>query len=356
MPRPEADRPPNVGRPSTPKTLVGQYRSFANGRFRANQLRRIFSTMQNLKASPQLLRVGKSYQLRFVGAGDDVIAIGQDVVLWSLSQRRRLCSSHPFAHPGHVDISPSGAHAVIKNTAGQLAILSTDNLGIIATLPFDQASEGGRAVYSPCGTQIIDTTWNGLLRLLDSSTGELVHEELSDRVMIKSMACDSRRMLFAYVRQPKVADRVSRTPFSHVVTRSWPFVDHPEVELSVGDHYVDVVSLSPDGSKLAVLQMNCSAEFSLKIVDLLEGSAIASRGVDPGGTNRSLAWSPDGSRLCCVEKGQLSVFDSTSLQYVSRHVDAYPCYVEFSPDGSRIAIGSWEKGIVMPIDQLERVG
>jgi WD40 repeat protein len=309
--------------------------------------------MQKTTVLSKPLRVGKSYQLRFMDGGDNVIAIGRDIVLWNMLQRKRLCSSHPFKHPGHMDVSPSGARVVIKNTAGQLVILSTDSLEVIVAVPFERASEGDRPMYSPCGTQIIDSSWDGLLRLLDSSTGKVVHQELSVGVMIKSMTCDSGRMLFAYVKQPKIADRASRAPFSRVVTRSWPFGDHPEAEISVGDAYVESVSLSPEGRRLAVLQMNACAEFSLRIIDLSEGSAIACRGVDPGGTNRSLAWSPDGSRLCCVEKGQLSVFDSTSLEYVARHVDAYPCYVEFSPDGTRIAIGSWEKGTVLPTDQLE---
>ena len=309
--------------------------------------------MQKTTVLSKPLRVGKSYQLRFIGGGDNVIAIGRDIVLWNMLQRKRLRSSHPFKHPGHMDVSPSGARVVIKNTAGQLVILSTDSLEVMVAVPFERASEGDRPMYSPCGTQIIDSSWDGLLRLLDSSMGKVVHQELSVGVMIKSMTCDSGRMLFAYVKQPKVADRAGRTPFSHVVTRSWPFVDHPEAEISVRDAYVDSVSLSPEGRRLAVLQMNASAEFSLKVIDLSEGSAIACRGVDPGGTNRSLAWSPDGSRLCSVEKGQLSVFDSTSLECVARHVDAYPCDVEFSPDGTRIAIGSWEKGTVLPTDQLE---
>jgi WD40 repeat protein len=309
--------------------------------------------MQTTTVLSKRLRVGKSYQLRCVGGGDKVIAIGRDIVLWSMSSKKRLCSSHPFKHPGHMDVSPADARVVIKNTSGQLVVLSTDSLDVISAFPFERTSEGDRAMFSPCGTQIIDSSWDGLLRLLDSSTGRVLHQELAEGAMFKSMTFDSARKLFAYVKQPKVADRVSRTPFSYVVTRRWPFLEHSETEVSVGDVYVDSVGLSPEGSRLAVLQMNSSAEYSLKITDLSLGSAIACRRVDPGGTHRSLAWSPDGSRLCCVEKGQLSVFDSTSLEYVARHVDAYPCCVEFSPDGTRIAIGSWVKGTVLPTDQLE---
>jgi len=323
-------------------------------RFLGTQSSQNILVMQKIATLSKPLCVGKSYQLRFMGGGD-VIAVGRDLVLWSVLKRKRLRSCHPFKHPGQMDISPSGAHIVVKNTSGQLVVLSSDSLEMVVDVPFDGASEGGRPLYSPCGTQIVDSSWNGLLRLLDCSTGNVVHQELSAGVMLNSMTCDAGRTVFAYVKQPKVPDRVSRTPFSHVVTRRWPFIEHCETEISVGDAYVDSVSLSPDGNRLAVLQTNISAEFSLNVIDLSTGGAIASRGVDPGGTNRSLAWSPDGSRLCCVEKGQLSVFDSTSLNYVARHVDAYPCYAEFSADGMHIAIGSWENGTVLRTDQLEPI-
>ena len=302
------------------------------------------------------LRVGRSYQLRFVAGGSNGIAIGQDIVLWSLSQGKRICSSHPFKHPGSFDISPEGDRLVVKNTSGQLAILSTKDLATIFLFPTEGSSDGGAPLFSRCGKLIIDGSWNGHLRLLDSSNGGLVNEELSEGSMVKSLTSDAQRRLFAYVKQPKVADRVSRLPFSQVVTRRWPFVENPEVEVPVGEHSVGSISLSPDGSRLALLQMNAAAAFSLEIIDLLEGRALASQRVDPGGTNRSLAWSPDGLKLACVEKGQVSVFDAVSLDRVARHVDTYPCFVEFSPDGSSIAMGSWERGVVMPISQLEPMG
>lgn len=263
------------------------------------------------------LRVGRSYKLRFIGRGDHIISVGRDVAIWSIPQKKKLRSCRPFKHPSHVDVSPTGAHAVIKNTAGRLAIVSTDGLDLVVDVRPQEAIEGAAPIYSSCGTRIIDTTWNGLLRILDSSTGEVTHQEQSAGAMIKSMTCDSQRKLFAYVRQPKVSDRSSPLPFSQIVTRKWPFVDHPEVELAVGSAYVDSVSLNPEGSRLAMLQMNSAAEFSLTVVDLLEGCVMACRSIDPGGTNQSLAWSPDGSSLCCVEKGQVSICDSTSLTYLA---------------------------------------
>jgi WD40 repeat protein len=302
------------------------------------------------------LRVGKSYQLRFVAGGSRVIATGRDLVLWSIEQGKRLHSAHPFKHPASIDISPTGDRAVVNNTSGQLAILSTQDLAAIVLFPKGLSSEGGGPMFSPCGTMIIDGSWDGSLRLIDCSTSEVVHQEFSPGTMIKSLTGDSQRRLFAYVRQPKVPDPVSRLPFSHLVIRRWPWVGEPEVEVPIGDSYVAAISLSPEGSRLASLQMNAAAAYNLKVIDLRSGCALADRSVDPGATNWSIAWSPDGTKLGCVEKGQVSVFDAASLERVARHVDAYPCCIEFSPDGTCIAMGSWQKGVVMPVSELEPLG
>ncbi|MDZ7813492.1 MAG: WD40 repeat domain-containing protein [Ideonella sp.] len=304
-------------------------------------------------ATAKRLRVGKSYQLRFVADGSRVIAIGRDIVQWSIEQGKRLCSAHPFKHSGSIDIAPTGDRVVIKNTSGQLAILSTQDLATIVQFPKSLSSEGHGPMFSPCGAMIIDGTLDGYLRLIDCSTSEVVHQEFSQGIVIQSLTGDSQRRLFAYVRQPKVPDPVSRLPFSHLVIRRWPWVGEPEVEVPIGESYVVAISLSPDGGRLASLQMNAAAAYTLKVIDLRSGCALADRGVDRGATNWSIAWSPDGTKLGCVEKGQVSVFDAASLERVARHVDAYPCWVEFSPDGTSIAMGSWQRGVVMPVSQLE---
>ena len=50
------------------------------------------------------------------------------------------------------------------------------------------------------------------------------------------------------------------------------------------------------------------------------------------------------------------MFDASSLKLVGRYPDPYPCSAAFSADGSQIAIGSWEDGIVLGVDEIEQVG
>ncbi|WP_431101596.1 WD40 repeat domain-containing protein [Roseateles noduli] len=315
----------------------------------------MLAAMSDSTPPSRLIRVGKSFQLRFTADGDHVIAVGRDIVVWSLRERQRVGSIRPFAHPAYLDISPCGDRVVVKNTAGRLAILSAAHLELIALFPADQTSEGCQPLFSPCGTRIVDGSGDGALRVLDGETGEVVHQELSAGVMINALACDARRSLYSYVKQRKCKDRDSALPFSQIMLRRWPFEDHSELELPVGAGYVNAATPSPDGSRLAVIQMNTASEMSLQVVDLSTGRCCGRRSILFGGTAWSLGWSPDGTRLCCVERGQLSVFDSSSLRLVGRYIDPYPCSVEFSSDGGKIAIGSWEKGTILGTDQIEAI-
>lgn len=313
----------------------------------------MLAAMSNPTLSSIPMRVGKSFQLRFSADGDYVIAVGRDIVVWSLRERKRVGSVRPFSHPAHLDLSPRGDRVVVKNTAGRIAVLSAPHLVPISLFPGDQASEGCQALYSPCGSRIVDGSWGGALRVLDGETGEAVHEEMFADVMINSLACDARRNLYAYIKQPKCKDRDSALPFSQIMLRKWPFEDHPELELRVEDGYANAAIPSPDGSRIAVIHMKAASELSLQVVDLSTGKYCGRRSILFGGTAWSLGWSPDGALLCCVERGQLSVFDSSSLRLLGRCLDPYPCSVDFSSDGEHIAIGSWEKGMVLRADQIE---
>jgi WD40 repeat protein len=65
-----------------------------------------------------------------------------------------------------------------------------------------------------------------------------------------------------------------------------------------------------------------------------------------------LSWSPDGHLLACVQRGRIAFFESDTLKFVTSHEDPYPCFVEFSPDGGLVALGSWEQGTVRPTSSL----
>ena len=65
----------------------------------------------------------------------------------------------------------------------------------------------------------------------------------------------------------------------------------------------------------------------------------------PGDTIRSLAWSPDGSRLAvAADDGLANIYDPRTgleLLTLSGHTGAIYA-IAWSPDGSRVATGSWD--------------
>lgn len=254
-----------------------------------------------------------------------------------------------------MDLSPDGNLIVVEGTSGLLAVLSADKLELIASLRTNPDEEGCEALFSPCGQYIVDGTWGGLLRVFKVATGEVIHSDLFEGCLVQSIASDARRSLYCYVKQPKVKDRTSALPFSQIALRKWPFEDHEELELPARNAYVHAAVLSTDGNRIAVLQSEASSGASIQIIEVSEGTSGPRCPITFGGTAWAVAGSLDGTLLCCVERGQVSVFESSTMMLVTRHIDAYPCSAELSTDGRRIAIASWETGVIMAINQLEMI-
>jgi WD40 repeat protein len=302
------------------------------------------------------MRIKRSLNLRFTSDGKHLIALGSNLTFWNIHSGEKLLQIKPLSYPSSLDISPSTTELVVKNTGGRIAVLSLPDFATICSPPIRKRDEGCQILYSPCGRLLIDGSWSGALMIRDAKSGEIVSQERQENTMIKWLSCTRVRDLYAYIRQPKVPDRVSSLPPSQLILRKWPFDAHPEIRLSVSAPYVKAIQLSPNGQSIAVLLMGDKyPECQLEILALPDGRIMSSHTVQLGGTNLSLAWSPDGLLLGCVEEGQISIFDTVSLHRIARHVDPYPCYVEFSPDGSLIALGSWEWGTVKSLDQLEQL-
>jgi hypothetical protein len=47
------------------------------------------------------------------------------------------------------------------------------------------------------------------------------------------------------------------------------------------------------------------------------------------------------------------ILDSASLSVRSELLMEYPCFIRFSKSGRYVALGSWKKSFVVPIDHLE---
>ena len=299
-------------------------------------------------------RTGKSYQLRFTPDGSALVAFARDLAFWSISLHKKIAFGHRLKNIAFVDVSPTGRSALLKSTSGAMCVLSLPELNTTQSFATKSESEGCQALYSPCGDYIVDGSLNGSLTVRNLNTAELSVQDRHIGTSIVSLCSTADRMLFAYVAQPISKNRIDPPQPSYIVLRRWPFDLH-EAEIIQGNWgYVLAISLSPNGGKLAVLRIHKSGEFTLAVHGLSGDLKVQSRTVLWGGTNYSLAWSPNEATIACVESGQISLFDSTTMSPVAKQSVPYPSHVEFSPNGELLAIGSWEQGLVVRVQDLER--
>ena len=292
------------------------------------------------------LNIAASYEVAFTPDGQRLVAVGQRVAIWNLATRKRQGAYRPFAHPSSVDVSPSGAHCIVKSTGGELALMSLDAQPVITKVPVREAAEGAAALFSPCGEFVVDAGWDGGLAVRALPSGKVQFKKTFRNRMLPHLACDARRELYVFHRHATSEKPVG--PADELVLRRWPFDAHPEVSIA-GDWAMDVaVTPSPDGRRLGVAQRD-----RLSVVDVATGATLAARALDDGvSVDISVAWSPDGALLACIESQQVSFFDAATLARRARHALAYASDVAFSPDGRLVALGSWEKGVVMAVGDL----
>jgi WD40 repeat protein len=300
--------------------------------------------------SSRAVKLGPSFSVKFVPRNDLIISAGKNVCSWAEFGRKRLATARPFSDPAYLDVSPNGQFVVVKSTAGMIAVLAVPTLSLAWHLRDAPASEGCQAYFSPCGEFIVDGTWQGDLGCRSVASGEVHFLERFEHSMVSSLSHNATRTKFLYVRQPKALG--DATPaLSIVAVRAWPFSSHGE-EIVHGDWpHVLAAAISPDATRVAVLH-HSGGEANLEVVELSSVRSVSRTSFPLGGTNHAVAWSPDGRVLACVQQGQVGFFEPATLSVVATHEDPYPCFVEFSPDGSVVALGSWEQGTVRTLQSL----
>jgi WD40 repeat protein len=300
--------------------------------------------------SSRAVKLGLSFSVKFVPGHDLIISAGKSVCSWAELGRKRLATAHPFADPAYLDVSPNGQFVVVKSTAGKIVVLAVPTLSLASQVQDVPASEGCQVCFSPCGEFIVDGTWQGDLRCRSVASGEVHFLERVEHSMVSWLSHNATRTKFLYVRQPKTLGDAPPAP-SIVAVRAWPFSSHGE-EIVHGDwHYVLASAISPDAERVAVFH-HSGGEANLEVVDLSSARLVSRTSFPLGGTNHALSWSPDGRLLACVQHGQVAFFEPATLSVVATHEDPYPCFVEFSFDGSLVALGSWEQGTVRTLQSL----
>ena len=300
--------------------------------------------------TPRPPKLGKSFSIKFSPKRELLLSVGRSVYCWAESGRKKLATAHPFSHPAYLDISPDSETVAVKNTYGEIAVLSLPTLERRDTLQQSVGGQGCQLYFSTCGKYMVDGSWQGDLVGRHVTSGAVEFAERFDHTMLTWLSHTGDRDTFVYVRQPKAIGDAPPQP-SLVAVRRWPFGSNQEQIVKGGWRQVMAAAISHDAKRVAVLHHTGGA-LRLEVVDRSSSSTISTEDFPYGGTNESLSWSPDGHLLACVQRGRIAFFESDTLELVASHEDPHPCFVEFSPDGGLVALGSWEQGTVRATNSL----
>ena len=315
------------------------------------------------------LQAGKSYELRLSPDGTQALALGRNVVLWDVATRKRLASAHPFGHPSSAAFAPDGQRVVVKNTSGEIVVLAVPDLSTLCVADCRGWGEGSAPFWSPCGRFLVDGNWGGDVAVRDASTGAVVLREHYDCSMLHDISANADASLFSFVLfhrgedEDEDEDEEGGEPKSRstsvgdtIATRRWPFDQHAArvFQPPRAWSHTEGAFLSPDGTRLAVMVWQPKHKTVLEIHELRDDAAgqVRSLRLDFGATGPTLAWSPDGGTIACIELQRVTLIDVATLKRRASHPLPYASHVEFSRDGRLLAIGSWSKGVVLALEDV----
>lgn len=112
------------------------------------------------------MNIGRSFDIAFTPDAETAVTISRDVFTWDLTGGRKIASKNMISNPSFVCIEPSGKRCIAKNTSGQLISFTLANLAIVASST-GLGKEGPRPLISPDSRRVIDSSWSGMIQLMD---------------------------------------------------------------------------------------------------------------------------------------------------------------------------------------------
>jgi hypothetical protein len=173
------------------------------------------------------------------------------------------------------------------------------------------------------------------VRVRSVETGQVILDEHEQRHMLSCLATSADRSLFAY----KVIDQRAEPFRTEVRLRRWPFMSkQPFLVMGMDD---SVNALAIDGPE----RLAYATYDELVVLSLPDGQRQAVRRIPGGGTGQTLVWRPNADELVATGGRRVAGYDP-DLSILWTLELPYPSSAAFSPDGTMMAIGDWESGLV----------
>lgn len=306
-----------------------------------------------MTAAVKPLKLGCSYGVAFSPDGTRLAVSGHSLTLWDVAARQKLWRGKFIAHTSSMVYSPDGAQLAIKSSSGQIAVVDAQSGQLAFNFANRKDGEGSDPAWSPCGRYLADGGWNGRLQVREAQTGKVVFTQDYPGEMLRAVQAIAGGQRLLVLHGVKTVEEGENQPPDYCTVWEWPLqAGTGKVVLTLPG--LKSCAVSPDGALLAVLHHAGGSEY-VSVYALASGGLLASVAVEAGGgTGDELAWLPGSSAVGRIGKRKLLFYGWPGLA-VHRQLDwMYPCALAFLPGTSLAAIGSWEDGMLMDLnEQLE---
>jgi WD40 repeat protein len=304
------------------------------------------STPARLLHSKRLaVKTGVSYETRFDPSSRLAVSIGSNLSLWDIKSSSSLLRTRPFGHPSHANWSPDGNQLCLKGTSGQLVVLDAKTLAIVAQLQPNSAGEGCEATFSPDGCRVLDGTWGGLLAVYDVKTSSRLQEFRFPECMLTSMVSSPSRVRTALVVKPTLAAQRGSGRQDEIWIVKWSATGVTLTMVERKWELLDTVAFDSSEQILAVVHGDRSTSKAwLEIVDAASGETLRARECIRSHNGAAISWSPDGSVIGVVQPDGFQFYAADDLRKMASVPAKYACHLEFSRDGTWVALSAWSGG------------
>jgi WD40 repeat protein/tRNA A-37 threonylcarbamoyl transferase component Bud32 len=257
--------------------------------------------------------------------GRHVLVDGRDKIqLWDLVGRRVV---RTFSGPGYdctsLAVSRDGRQMAAAGYDKPIHLWDLAGGRLLHTLA-GHASGGGAVAFGPDGRVLATGTYRGdTVRLWDTATGKVLHEQHSGGAHVLAFSPDGRRLAIAYNNRLVCLQDLGGGP-----EKAWTFKGHTEP--------VWGVAFRPDGKVL----VSAGEDGTLRLWDTVEGHPEWRRLTGHKGSVPWLAFSPRGGLLVSAGKdGTVRLWDPRGrrqLHALTGHATEHPT-LAIHPDGQRLA-------------------
>jgi WD40 repeat protein len=286
-------------------------------------------------------RLGKSLSVSFSGDGRWLAVTTETKVRVLSSDDSSTRWELKSQDPSDVRFSPDGSTLLVKTTSGALSLHVVGRSSRGRSL--GRSDGEGPAPEFAGPDRVVNASWRGLLEVLDARGGASVTQQRFPHEMINAVHRSVATSGWVILHAPKTAADAQFPEPGYLSVWQGAVPTGTPVLVRTGLRFVRESALHPSGGIMAVVHGGSPA--SLALVDIATGVVSATRQVEYGGTTNELAWCPDGQELAVIERDAARIYNR-SLELVGEMPLVYPCSVAYSPDGQRLAIGSWKDGAV----------